>query len=116
MATKVLDLNNVEQLHTLELTLQDEKKTTLMVTIPTEALVQELDAQGPELTKVLKRGDKEGIDGAFDLAARLISCNRNDIEITGQQLRNEYGMKFETLIMFYSAYMDFIAEIRNLKN
>lgn len=113
---KVLDLNSVEQQHTLELTLQDKDKTTLLVTIPTEGLVNELEATGPELTKVLKKGDKAGTDMAFDLAARLISCNRNGKTVTGTELREVYNMNFATLIVFYSAYLDFIADIKNEKN
>lgn len=116
MATKVLDLNNAELLHSLQLTLQDKDETTLLVTIPTEGLVTELEAQGPQLTKLLAKGDKESVDACFDLAARLISCNRNGKEITGKELREVYNMSFETLIMFYSAYMDFITEINNSKN
>lgn len=113
---KVLDLNNVEKLPTLELTLQDSERTTLLVTIPTEGLVNELEASGPQLTKVLSKGDKEGVDMAFDLAARLISCNRNGRNITGAQLRKKYNMSFETLLVFYSAYLDFIEEVKNSKN
>jgi hypothetical protein len=113
---KVLDLNKVEQLPTLELTLQDNDKTTLLVTIPTEGLINELEATGPQLTAVLAKGDKEGTDMAFDLAARLISCNRNGKTITAQELRDVYHMSFETLLVFYSAYLDFITEIKNLKN
>lgn len=113
---KILDLNNVEQLPTLELTLQDKDKTTVLVTIPTEGLISELEATGPQLTAVLSKGDKEGIGLAFDLAARLISCNRNGHTITGQELRETYNMSFETLLVFYSAYMDFIDEVKNLKN
>ena len=113
---KVLDLNNVEQLPTLELTLQDKDKTTVLVTLPTEGLINELEATGPQLTKVLGKGDKEGLDMAFDLAARLISCNRNGRTITGEELRGVYNMRLETLLVFYSAYLDFVDEVKNLKN
>lgn len=113
---KVLDLNNVEQLPTLELTLQDEDRTTVLVTIPTEGLINELESAGPQLTKVLSKGDKEGIDTAFDLAARLISCNRNGKKITSEELRKVYHMSLETLLVFYSAYLDFVEEVKNLKN
>lgn len=113
---KVLDLNNIEQMPTLELTLQDKDKTTLLVTIPSEGLINELEASGPKLTKVLSKGDKAGIDMCFDLAARLISCNRNGRTITCDDLRNVYRMSFESLIVFYSVYMDFIEEVKGLKN
>lgn len=113
---KILDLNSVEQRPTLELTLQDKEKTTLQVTIPTEGLVNELEDMGPELTRIVSKGDKEGLDQAFDLAARLISCNRNGVTITADELRNKYNMALETLIVFMSAYLDFITEITERKN
>ncbi|MBR5865727.1 MAG: hypothetical protein IKY89_05590 [Alistipes sp.] len=113
---KVLDLNNIEQMPTLELTLQDENRTTLLVTIPSEGLINELEVNGPQLTKVLRKGDKAGMDACFDLAARLISCNRNDRTITAQELREVYKMSFESLLVFYSGYMDFLEEVKSLKN
>ena len=70
----------------------------------------------PEMKEMLSKGDKEGVDMAFDLAARLISCNRNGRNITGSQLRKKYNMSFETLLVFYSAYLDFIEEVKNSKN
>lgn len=114
--TKVLDLNNVEQHPTLELTMQDKDRTTLLVTIPSEGLINELEAMGPELSSIMTKGDKAGTDQAFDLAARLISCNRNGKKITATQLRKVYNMSFESLIVFMSAYLDFIEEITKAKN
>ena len=113
---KVLDLNNIEQMPTLELTLQDENRTTLLVTIPSEGLINELEVNGPQLSKVLRKADKAGMDACYDLAARLISCNRNGRTITAEELRGEFKMSFESLLVFYSGYMDFVEEIRNLKN
>lgn len=116
---KVLDLTNVEQLHTLELTLQAKgctEKTTLLVTIPTEGLINELESMGSGFTDALARGDKEGTDAAYNLAARLISCNRAGLQVTAEELREKYGMRFESLVVFYNAYLDFINEVTNEKN
>lgn len=112
---RVLDLNTVER-PTLELTLQDEARTIVRVTTPTEGLIQELQAVAPELEKSLTKGDEESQKDIYDLAAKLISCNRDSIKITGEELRGKYRMNLESAIVFYDAYMDFINEIFKLKN
>lgn len=111
----VLDLNTT-QLETLDLTLQDADRTTLHVTTPTEALVAELEAFTPDMLTVIKTGNKEGVQSIYDLAARLISCNREGITITGEELLGKYRMTLESAVVFFSAYMDYITGITNQKN
>ena len=111
----VLDLNTV-RLETLDLTLRDDARTTLHVTTPTEALVAELAAVTPEMLTVIRSGDKEGTQSIYDLAARLISCNREGIKITGVELLEKYRMDLESAVVFFSAYMDYIAGVTNQKN
>lgn len=112
---RVLDLNTTER-PTLELTLQDKDRTTVLVSTPTEALVQELNQLAPEMTTVLQSGSAESMTAMYDLAARLISCNRNGIQITAEELRGKYRMGLESALIFFSAYMDFIEEITKAKN
>lgn len=111
---KVLDLNTCAR-PTLELTLQDEDRTQLSVTVPTEGLVRELEAVRPELAK-LTSGDRGAIDMIYDLAARLISCNLQGLALCADDLRGRYRMNLESAILFFSAYLDFISEITNSKN
>lgn len=111
----VLDLNAV-QLETLDLTLQDADRTTLHITTPTEALVAELEAFTPEMLTVIRTGNKEGVHSIYDLAARLISCNREGISITAEELLGKYRMTLESAVVFFSAYMDYITGITNQKN
>lgn len=112
---KVLDLNTAT-LPTLELTLQDEAKTCVHVTLPSEALINELQAMSPELQPILAKGDREGVEAIYDLAARLISCNLEGRTITGEDLRGVYRMKLESAVVFYSVYLDFINDIIDAKN
>lgn len=112
---KVLDLNTVER-PTLELTLQDEAKTTILVSTPSEGLVRELENISPELNKMLETGDKESVDTIYDLAARLISCNRQGRQVTAEELRTTYKMGLESALLFFSAYLDFINDLTNAKN
>ena len=111
---KVLDLNSAQR-PTLELTMMDDDRTVIRVSTPTEAMVQELQSMGPNLGKLTK-GDKSSVELIYDLAARLISCNRDFVTVTAEELRGKYRMDLESAILFFSAYMDFIAGITNEKN
>ena len=104
----------VEQLP--ELVMQDEAKTVIKVSTPSEKLVEELQATMPELQEVLNTGNKDAVALCYDLAARLISCNRSFITVTAEELREKYRIDLESLVIFYSAYLDFIQEINDVKN
>lgn len=112
---KVLDFNTVER-PTLELVMQDAERTHIEVSTPTEGLVEELAALAPQLETVLQAKDAESIRVIYDLAARLINCNRNYVKVTPEELRNRYRMNFESLVIFFGAYVDFINEVTNAKN
>lgn len=111
---RVLDLNNVQQSF-MDLTLQDDAHTVVHLDITTEENVNKLMSIGPELEK-LKKGDREGVDAIYDLAAKIISCNLDYFTVTGQELREKYGMNLYSAIAFFSAYMGFIKELSNQKN
>lgn len=112
---KVLDLNNLTR-PTLELTLQDEQRTTVRLTTPTEAMVQELSALTPAELNRLKNGDRESVEFVYNLAARLISCNLDFLTVTADELRSRYRMDLYSAVVFFNAYLDFINEIANAKN
>ena len=86
---RVLDLNTVKR-PTLELTLQDTERTTLRLTTPTEALVDELKNLSTEELQKLQTGDREAVETIYSLAARLISCNRDFVDVTAEELRGKY--------------------------
>lgn len=111
---RVLDLNNVQQSF-MDLTLQDDAHTVVHLDITTEENVNKLLSIGPDLEK-LKRGDREGVDAIYDLAAKIISCNLDYFTVTGQELREKYRMNLYSAIAFFSAYMGFINELSEQKN
>jgi hypothetical protein len=113
--SKKLDFNTVTR-PVLQLVMLDEAKTEINVSSPTEGLVEELQTLAPELDRVLAANDPDSIKAAYDLAARLISCNRSGLTVTVDDLRGKYQFNLEMLIMFFSAYIDFISEIANAKN
>lgn len=112
---KTLDFNTLKR-PSLRLVMQDEAKTTIDVSTPTEGMVEELTTAMPELDAVLQSGDASMVQAIYDLAARLISCNRNFMKITAEELRDKYKLNLEDLVIFYSAYLDFIDEVTNSKN
>lgn len=110
----VLDLNRSHD-YTLELTLMDKDRTTLLIGLPTEAMQQELADIGDGLQK-MATGDKQSITMIYELAARLISRNRNFVTVTAEELRTKYRMDIESAIIFFSAYLDFLSKVTNEKN
>lgn len=112
---KNLDFNSVQR-PTLVLTMKDAEKTKIRVSTPTENLVEKLQTVSKELSEVLTNGDGASIRATFDLAAQLISCNRDGIRVTAEQLRDEFNLDLEDLVIFFSAYIDFVEEINRAKN
>ena len=115
-----LDFNLINQ-PVLELTMMDEAKTAITVTSPAEGLVEELQDTVPELQNILKAGNETSVAAAYNLAARLMSCNRQGLQVTAEDLKTKYWPKDRyanllNLVYFVSAYLDFIHEIENAKN
>ena len=117
---KTLDFNRLNR-PLLPLVMCDEAKTTIRVTTPREALVEELQEMLPEMEGVLSGGDQDAVDLCYDLAARLISCNTSGLEVSVDDLRDKYWPEERIvnqlhLVAFFNAYMDFIQEINHAKN
>lgn len=112
--TKVLDLNTVQR-PTLEVTLMDGARTMLRVTTPNEGTIREFEALLPELGKI-QQGDRSAVDLIYDTIARVLSCNRDFIKVTPEELRGKYRMDLETAIIFMAEYNKFIDGIQNEKN
>ena len=106
---------------TLELIMQDKAQTVITVTTPSEKLVEELQETLPELQNILGAGGEESTEAAYDLAARLMSYNKEGLTVTVEDLQTKYWPvnKMENLVnmlVFIKAYAEFIEEINNAKN
>ena len=112
---KTLDFNVIVP-PTLPLVMRDEAKTKIDVVAPIEGLVEELQAVAPDMESALASDEAKAIPTIYDLAARLISCNKQGLRVTAEELRDKYKLNLEALIFFYNAYMDFLNEITNVKN
>ena len=112
---KTLDFNSYRR-PTLLLRMKDEDQTKLHVTTPTVELVEELRVNLTELQAALVGNDAKASRAVYDLAAKLINCNLDGVETTGEELATKYEMNLEDMTMFFTVYMDFLAEIKNAKN
>lgn len=100
----------------LPIELMDEARTVIQVVPPTVDLQEELRARSADLHALLTGGDDDKREGIFDLAARLMSCNRNMRTITPEQLRTTFHLVEEDLVVFFEAYVTFVRGIENAKN
>lgn len=105
----------------LELTMMDEGKTSILVDVPTEGLIEKMEGMIPHLATLFDPDKPESIGAAYDLAARLISCNKLGLQVSAADLREKYWRTHPVLnqldlMAFFKAYLEFIEEIKNAKN
>lgn len=100
----------------LPVKMMDDQHTVLHLVPPTVDLLEELRARQSELVELLTKEDDDMVTGLFELAAKLMSCNRNMKKITPDQIRTTYKLDEEDLVVFYEQYADFLKEIERAKN
>lgn len=88
----------------------------LHVTPPTVDLQEELRARRTELSALLSKDDEDMRVALWDLAARLMSCNRNLRTITAEELRTTYELDEADLAVFYDDYAAFLSDLETAKN
>ncbi len=112
---KMLDLNALEQ-PTLEIKLRDDKHTVFRLVTPTTKLVERFIGAKAEIGEAAKSGDVEKIKRIYDIAAELISCNADYINVTADELKDKYRLSFGDVVTVFTAYLEFIKEISEAKN
>lgn len=111
---KPLDFNKLKKRY-LNVTLADEKRTTLILGMPTKSVMDELLAMRSTLEDVESDDiDPDVMNDLYGLCAKVMSCNKGGITITADHLAD--CLDFEDIMIFFSAYMDFVGEISNEKN
>lgn len=111
---KPLNFNNVKK-HYLTVTLADEKETTIMISTPTKAIMDDLVLlQGGLETISEDETNVEVMEDLYNTCAKLMSRNKGGIKITKKDL--EAIFDFEDILIFFNAYMDFIHEVTSGKN
>lgn len=100
----------------LRVPLFDKDETVLHVTLPTVDLQEELRAYSGNFNSLMGGDDEDTRVALWDLAARLMSCNRNWRQITPEQLRKTYHLDEEDLVVFFHQYVDFVKGVEDEKN
>lgn len=111
---KALNFNNVKKTY-LTVTLADEDNTTLMIGTPTKAIMDDLVALQDSLEGISdEEASIEATEELYGACAKLMSRNKGGIKISKEYLEEVFD--FEDIIIFFNAYMDFIAEVTGGKN
>ena len=100
----------------LAVPLFDKEETVLQVTLPTVDLQEELRAYAGTFNALLSDGDETQRAALWDLAARLMNCNRNWLKITPEALRKKYNLVEDDLVVFFEDYAAFLKRTENAKN
>lgn len=111
---KPLNFNNVKKKY-LTVTLADDKKTTLMIGTPTKAIMDDLFLLQSSLETINEdETNAEATDDLYLACAKVMSRNKGGIKISKEFLEELFD--FEDIMIFFTAYMDFISEITDVKN
>ena len=112
---KILDFNALQQ-PTLVLQMVDDDRTILHVSAPTVDLVDELTNNAAALETALRSNNPDTSKAVYSLAARLINCNLDGIEVTPEDLAVKFRLSLTGLKLFFETYVDFLNEVTNSKN
>jgi hypothetical protein len=111
---KPLDFNKLKKRY-LNVTLADEKQTTIMIGTPTKSVMDDLLAMRSALEDVESDDvDADVMNDLYDVCAKVMSRNKGGVTITADHLAE--CLDFEDIMIFFNAYMEFVGEIADEKN
>ena len=110
----VLDFNKIEKA-SFDVTLNDEKNTTLKIYTPTKNTMDYLY----NLQNKFSESDEADLDESFTdelytACSKVMSRNKDNIKISKEFLDNIFDV--EDLTIFFTAFMEFIEKVINGKN
>lgn len=108
---QVLDFNKVKKNY-LTIILNNEEQTKLLVMTPTKKLLTELSEMLPKDTDEMP--SDEDLVALYSLTARIMSRNKTGKHVTAAELMD--CLDFEDLVVFFTAYSEFISNTANSKN
>ena len=108
---KPLNFNTLKK-KTMTVILPDENKTTLLLKGPTKELVDEFTSIQNFMDE--DSANVEAISELYAICAKILSRNKNGIEITQAEVSSMFD--FEDILLLLKSYTEFIREITNSKN
>lgn len=100
---------------TMPVKMRDRRGTLLRVTVPPLDTVEDLAAMGDVLAAAAD-GTAEAVEALYDFAARVLSCNRDHIAVTPEDITGKYDLDVDDLTVFFSDYVDFLNTVTRRKN
>jgi hypothetical protein len=117
--SRTLDFNAIEK-PTLDVTMRDEERTVLHLSVPSVDFVEKIQALEPTIKKIKSGGGlaelRETVKKFYGFFAEVMSHNEDCMKVTAEDLRDVYKLNLVDLLQFYSAYNAFIEDIKNAKN
>lgn len=111
MAVKALNFAKVKKTY-LPITFDDDKGTTILVGMPTKAIMEELSQLQENIDAV--GDDENNVDDLYAACAKIMSRNKTGYVVTEEYLAEVFDI--EDVKIFFRAYMDYIGEVINSKN
>lgn len=111
--SKTLDFKKVRKQY-MTVTLADEKNTTILIGMPTKAVMNDLITLQESLEEITEENSEAATEELYAVCARVMSRNKGGIKITTEMLSEIFD--FEDIMIFFNAYMEFISEVVNSKN
>ena len=111
--SKSLNFNKITKKY-FTVTLPDEKSTTILVAMPTKALLRELTGLKIDANIVNDNDGLGALDEIYHICARLMSRNKVNVKITKEYLEEIFD--FEDILIFLKEDMGFISEAISVKN
>ncbi|MDE6730062.1 MAG: hypothetical protein K2J71_04725 [Oscillospiraceae bacterium] len=107
------DFNSIEQI-TMGITLPNQEKTRLTLTVPKVSLIEKLSTNAEKIDKIFKEKNKSTINELYQIIADIMSCNKEFRKVTAEELKD--CLLYEHVSAFVFAYMEFLTEIKSAKN
>lgn len=111
---KTLNFNNIKKQY-LTVTLADENQTTLLIGTPTKAIMGDLMLLKSNLEKINDAEmDRDVMSDIYGCCANIMSRNKAGIKIDKKLLERIFDV--EDVLLFFTAYVDFVSELATSKN
>lgn len=111
--SNTLDFNDIKKKY-LTVTLADEQNTTIMISTPTKAVMDNLMSLQSSLKTMSDDANTDSIDELYEACAKIMSRNKAGKKIEKEYLETIFD--FEDIIVFFNAYMEFISILASEKN
>lgn len=96
---------------TMTVILPDERKTALIIGVPSKSIMDEIISIYENLDE---NNGYEVMETVYDLYSKILNGNKNNIKITPEQIEEMFD--FEDVLLFIKSYVKFINEVTGTKN